>query len=78
MNTKDHIKCIFDVGSNLGFYSLLFSYNDNATVYSFEPFEKTASIQEKNISINNRKNIILKQLGFSSKQNEGTFFMIKF
>lgn len=77
LNNKEHNTCIFDIGSNIGFYSLLFSLNDRATVYSFEPFEKTALIQKKNITINNRKNIILKQLALSSKDNEGSVYYDK-
>jgi len=60
---KNHLNIdpdvIFDVGANIGVYSISFSQLfPNATIYSFEPVKKTYDVLVRNIELNNTSNII--------------------
>jgi len=72
-----NIKFAFDIGSSIGFYSLLLSKINNVKVYSFEPFSETAKILKENIILNKSNNIILNQIAISSKKKEGTLLFDK-
>lgn len=69
----DHIKSnpveyFIDVGANIGYYSLIVSKNfPNIKIISFEPIKKTFFKLEKNIKINNFKNISAYNFGLSDK-----------
>ncbi|MBI2742625.1 MAG: FkbM family methyltransferase [Chlamydiales bacterium] len=70
--------CIFDIGSHIGWFSLNFAYKfPNSTVYAFEPISETFEILEKNIKINDLKNIKYFNFGFSSSERESEFFYFK-
>ncbi|MBI3133431.1 MAG: FkbM family methyltransferase [Bacteroidetes bacterium] len=61
---------VFDVGANIGFYSLTLSKKLNGTssrIHAFEPNPHTFGILEKNVSTNNGDNIVLNQMGLSDK-----------
>lgn len=49
----------FDVGANIGSYTLVASEQSRATVYSFEPHPTTRRLLEQNIRLNNRQNVRL-------------------
>lgn len=59
---------IFDIGSNVGMYSLLFAntFNKYNKIYSFEPIKKTFNFLEKNIKLNNYSNIEIFNFGFTN------------
>ncbi|QKF94634.1 methyltransferase FkbM [Fadolivirus algeromassiliense] len=64
-------KIIFDVGSNIGYYSILFSFLDNnSKIHSFEPLKINYEIIEKTIKHNNIKNITLNKYCIGDKDNE--------
>lgn len=62
---------IFDVGANIGVYSISFSYLfPNATIYSFEPVKRTYDILVDNIKLNDAKNISPFNYGIYDKDME--------
>ena len=63
---------VFDVGANIGIYSLGFSKINNVTVYSFEPFVESYQFLSKNISFNNVKNIKAFNFGLTDKKQKLT------
>lgn len=64
---------IFDVGANIGIYSLSFSnLFPNATIYSFEPVKKTYDILVDNIKLNNAKNIVPLNYGIYKEDMEAS------
>lgn len=65
----------FDIGSNIGYTSILTSQLVGATghVYSFEPINETCLILEKNINLNNCKNLTIINKALSNKNGEVEF-----
>jgi len=62
---------IFDVGTNMGWYSILFSaLNRNSDIHSFEPVPKTFSAYLKNIQLNNSLNITANHFGLSDAERD--------
>lgn len=61
---------IFDVGANIGWYTLNFYklVGMNGKIYSFEPIPSTFLELKKNIKINNFKNIKINKLALSSNK----------
>jgi len=59
---------VFDVGANIGDTTLHFAkiIGDNAKVHSFEPDPINHNSIQKNISLNNFKNIILNKIGLGN------------
>jgi FkbM family methyltransferase len=67
---------VFDIGGNIGWYVLHVAQKCPAsTIYSFEPLPYTFKQMERNIQINNSKNIIANNMGFSDKAGEFDFFI---
>ncbi|MBK9590972.1 MAG: FkbM family methyltransferase [Crocinitomicaceae bacterium] len=61
---------IFDVGANIGFYTLTLAKALEKTktqIYSFEPNPFTYSVFTKNIALNNFNNVLPNRLGLSDK-----------
>jgi FkbM family methyltransferase len=52
---------ILDIGANIGYYTLIIAdlIGKNGLVYAFEPEPKNFKLLEKNIQINNLKNVVL-------------------
>ena len=68
-------KCFYDVGANIGWYSLNISKkNKNASIYSFEPIKKTYEYLVKNIKLNNFQNIKAYNFGLSNKKGSFSFY----
>lgn len=66
---------IFDIGANIGWYSLLFAKNyTKARIYSFEPIKYSYNFCLENIHLNNIHNIKLYNYGLSNKNGIETFF----
>ncbi len=62
---------IFDVGANVGLYSLLAaSSNGKATVHAFEPTPILASAVAENARLNGLKNIVINQMAVSETNGE--------
>ena len=58
----------FDIGANLGHYSLIMSGSKKCTSYAFEPVPETYQQLEKQVKINHLENLIsLHNLGFSDQ-----------
>jgi FkbM family methyltransferase len=89
---KDEMNCIFellnkitnnpnilDIGANCGYYSMHFALKyPLGKVYAFEPVPYTYELLEKNIFLNNFKNILTFNFGFSNKkQKEVVYFYEK-
>lgn len=68
----------FDIGSNIGYYSLLASSikNKNITVHAFEPMQSAYKYLEKNCNINRFNNILPQRLALSNLKGKATFFSI--
>jgi FkbM family methyltransferase len=63
----------FDVGANIGVYSILVSENPNNLIYSFEPHPVTFANLDENISVNKRYNIFAHQVAIGSEQKKVGF-----
>lgn len=62
---------IFDIGANVGTYSLKFAKKyKNSKIYAFEPVKSTHNILAKNVSINNFDNVSCYCLALSDKNGE--------
>lgn len=56
LKTK-HKSVFFDVGANIGSYTLIASEDSNAIIYAFEPHPSTFKHLVNNIELNHRKNV---------------------
>lgn len=68
----------FDIGSNIGYYSLLASSikNKNIVVYAFEPMPSAFGYLTENVEINEFHNIKPQLLALSNSNGEATFYSI--
>jgi FkbM family methyltransferase len=68
--------CVFDIGANIGQYTLLFSelVGENGMVYSFEPDIKNYSFLNFNKTINKCKNVLCCNIGVGREDCESSFF----
>jgi FkbM family methyltransferase len=64
-------KVIYDIGANIGYYTLIASkaINKNDKVYAFEPFPENVSVLKSNIEANEHQNIQV--LDFAISNNVG-------
>jgi len=71
-------RIFFDVGSNIGYYSLLASSirKKQIEVYAFEPMPSIFDYLKKNIVLNNYKNINPINLALSNENGTATFYSI--
>jgi len=70
LKKKDNL-VIFDIGSNVGVYTLLFTktFKNIKQIYSFEPHLKTFNIMNDNITLNNLNHKVSQfNIGFSDKK----------
>ena len=65
----------WDIGANVGIYSLYASLNPNIEVLSFEPGASNYAVLNKNIEINKRANIKAFCLAFGATTEAGTLYM---
>jgi FkbM family methyltransferase len=68
-------KLFLDIGANIGYYSILLSDINELNIISVEPDESNRKILEKNISLNNIKNITVISDGISSNSGFVTFYI---
>jgi FkbM family methyltransferase len=61
--------CVYDIGANIGFFSLIFSrlVGPNGQVHSFEPSWREMTVLYSNIRFNRIANIFLNQIAVSDK-----------
>jgi FkbM family methyltransferase len=64
----------FDIGANVGFYSLLASMLVGAgKVFSFEPLPRNISYLKRNLALNHASNVDVQALAISDKNGVGKF-----
>lgn len=69
---------IVDVGAHIGTFSLFaFQKYPHATIYSYEPFYGSFSLLQKNIILNNCKNIKAFNIGVADKKKKRKFFIFE-
>lgn len=67
---------IFDIGANLGWYSLLLNkISPKSQIYAFEPDPVNFTILEQNIKLNNAKEIRAQQLALSDSSESKTLYL---
>jgi FkbM family methyltransferase len=59
----------FDIGANIGTYTLLASEQDQAQVLAFEPHPATFALLRENVHLNKRQNVRLFQAALSHKEH---------
>jgi FkbM family methyltransferase len=66
---------IFDIGANIGWYTISMAKRFPASaIYAFEPLPATFNNLQKNITINEVKNVVQNNFGFSSEEKTLTFY----
>ncbi|KAF3885417.1 MULTISPECIES: FkbM family methyltransferase [Nostocales] len=62
--------CIFDVGANIGLFSLYVStIQEKLKIYAFEPIPETFAVLEKNKQLHSLDNLFVFNYGLSSENN---------
>jgi FkbM family methyltransferase len=64
-----HGGTFFDIGANIGTYTLLASEQDRAQVLAFEPHPATFTLLSENVHLNKRKNVRLFQAALSHQED---------
>jgi FkbM family methyltransferase len=59
----------FDIGANIGTYTLLASEQDQARVFAFEPHPATFALLSENVHLNKRRNVRLFQAALSHREH---------
>jgi FkbM family methyltransferase len=67
----------WDVGANIGLYSLLASHSPKVNVIAFEPNPATVTLLKKNIEINRRTNIRILDVALSESDGSALFDTVK-
>ena len=66
---------IFDIGANIGWYTLNFSILENVkTVYSFEPIPRTFDFLSRHVALNQCDKAILNNIALSNENGKKEFF----
>lgn len=70
-----HMHVFFDIGANIGYYSLLAaSINDKLNVIAFEPFQDAAAALKANIDHNGFNHIRIEETALSDKTGNATLY----
>lgn len=66
---------VFDVGANIGFYSVLFSrwVGPTGQVLAYEPDANNVKLLKRNVDLNNCENIVVREFALSDKAGETLF-----
>jgi len=68
-------KCFFDIGANIGYYSLTAAcYNTKTNIYAFEPLPAALKYLKINIALNHFNNIVANDLALSNSKGEAVFY----
>jgi len=71
-------KVIIDIGANIGYYSLVAATaNINSEIYAFEPVDRIVNRFNKQIEINNFKNIKVEKLVVGDTNDKVSFYIPK-
>ncbi len=71
MHYLSHEDIFFDVGANIGVYTIAASRSKVKKIYAFEPSKKTAKYLHKNVKINNITNrVIIENFAISSQEGK--------
>jgi FkbM family methyltransferase len=66
---------VFDIGANIGWYSLnVAKARKDVKLFAFEPIPKTFQYLQKNLALNNARNVQAFNFGFSNEEKDITFF----
>lgn len=70
---------VFDIGANIGFYSLLFETSGtNTKIYSFEPMPDTFERLKQNVALNSKqKNININNIALVDSDSNLTIYLFK-
>lgn len=74
LNIKEGV--FVDVGANIGHLSINVAKNPKTKIYSFEPEASNIKVFEKNISLNNLKNINIIKKGLSDREGFFDFYVL--
>jgi len=77
LKDEQQATAFFDVGANVGIYSLLASEAEQVVVHSFEPHPRTAEMLAANLEYNRRKNVIVHQMALSDEDGTISFQDVK-
>lgn len=58
LNTARDSRVIFDVGANIGYYTVPLSRNTDGTVYAFEPMNFQYAMLKRNLALNALQNVV--------------------
>ena len=73
-----NINCFFDIGANIGYYSLLAAHlNPKMTIIAFEPAAGPLHYLKENVRKNQFNNIKIEGLALSDKLGEITFYTVE-
>lgn len=73
-----NINVFFDIGSNIGYYSLLAAWlNDKINIVAFEPASGPLFYLKENVKFNNFNNIKVEEIALSEKNGEIVFYEVK-
>lgn len=67
-------KIIFDIGANIGWYSIQFALYESKIIYAFEPVKSIFQKLEQNIKLNALNNIYSFNVGLSDKNMEAEIY----
>lgn len=72
------INVFYDVGANIGYYSLLARMeSNNVRIVGFEPATGPLSYFKENVRLNNYKDIIIEDVALSDREGEIKFYEIR-
>lgn len=72
-------KILYDIGANIGLYSIYYSKKHNAKSYSFEPSFKNLDILTRNIKLNNLQKLVTVIPNAVTKKNKiSNFFQLNY
>lgn len=57
LKLAENCDTIFDIGANIGYYSIQFAEAENAIIYAFEPMSYQFETLQRNISLNSISNV---------------------
>ncbi len=70
--------CFFDIGANIGYYSLVAKkFNPSILVHGFEPMPSAAKYFKNNCKINNFNDVEVHQMALTNFMGEATFYSNK-
>jgi FkbM family methyltransferase len=75
MNLANQSECVFDIGANIGWYSLNFNLLSNIKkIFAFEPIPHTYSYLKQHIELNGSNKVIANNFALSNENGEISFY----